>query len=430
MRTAAHIGVAALLAAAVAVLMCAGAVRPPVPSPPLPIDPKFDYPADVKKLERMVAKQDMTEFRVHAWNIWAGINAWTDKDKKIPLWRTWWPDEATFSKDEPADAQHGPSTFRLQPARQLFDPDLKSGAAPAPAAMTMASVYFNDRAHLHIRTNLLFKGSTLGDLVADFDRKRAPVPHRRIVDFHRESVAIKTMWFLVKHQEPTDIPVWTADIEIPRSDPNLGYPPHNWSQSVHVVPPNTKPDPATRFKVVPLDSFYWIQLTTPELVQSANKSLPAPFNKAELNDYAVLVGMHVATKELPDWLWITFWWHDAPDKGKFAKDRIAAVDGVWRNYLMDLAWDDRLPLDSGKSHSCYNPWLEAPLVGVDGGGVSSNCLRCHSEARWHPTARAVRADLKPKRVPFDNAPMFGKTVRVDYIWSLERVPKPPSPPAR
>src|SRR5439155_17222045 len=49
-----------------------------------------------------------------------------------------------------------------------------------------------------------------------------------------------------------------------------------------------------------------------------------------------LAALHVVTKELRDWTWITIWW--SPDAGAdFGADRpagIAALGGPWKNYKM------------------------------------------------------------------------------------------------
>ena len=46
-----------------------------------------------------------------------------------------------------------------------------------------------------------------------------------------------------------------------------------------------------------------------------------------------LVALHIMTKELQDWAWITLWWSPDPNSD-FGADRPATIDGVFANYKM------------------------------------------------------------------------------------------------
>jgi hypothetical protein len=135
-------------------------------------------------------------------------------------------------------------------------------------------------------------------------------------------------------------------------------------------------------------------------------------------DYLVLVAMHIATKEISDWVWATIWWHDQPEEGAFARARPDTVRGAWRNYLMDVAFDDALPQAAdGGPHVSFNPWLEArfPDQG-SGGGTVSNCMTCHRRAsypaiRFLPITRG-QADL-------NRDPAYATDrLRTNFLWSI------------
>jgi hypothetical protein len=104
-------------------------------------------------------------------------------------------------------------------------------------------------------------------------------------------------------------------------------------------------------------------------------------------DFLALVAVHVATREVADWIWATAWWHDAPDDGPHAAGRPEALRGPWRRYLLDVAFDETSPAESdGTPHVAFNPWLEARFPdGGHGGGTASNCLACHRRASWPGT---------------------------------------------
>jgi hypothetical protein len=83
------------------------------------------------------------------------------------------------------------------------------------------------------------------------------------------------------------------------------------------------------------------------------------FQYAKPGGYAVLVGFHFATREVRNWVWATFWWHNFPNQGPYAEDRPRTLKGVWRNYLMAASYDMVRPREAdGKPHIAYNPYLE------------------------------------------------------------------------
>jgi hypothetical protein len=134
---------------------------------------------------------------------------------------------------------------------------------------------------------------------------------------------------------------------------------------------------------------------------------------AEAGDYAVLIGMHLTTKEIPDWVWGTFWWHDRPNDGPFAANRPASVAGVWRNYLMDVAYSMETPREyDGTPDAVFNPYLEAGFPD----GLASNCMTCHQRAVWPsgpgdflPVTRGARPA---------NDPVFRNSTKLDFLWSI------------
>lgn len=107
-----------------------------------------------------------------------------------------------------------------------------------------------------------------------------------------------------------------------------------------------------------------------------------------------LTGLHLMTKELDHWLWVTLWWSPEPDED-FGADRPAAIDalgGPWGSYKMCVATmftegdaDPRggataptlaaalaeVHETAGPSY-CSNPYLEQGE-----GNARTNCIGCH-----------------------------------------------------
>ena len=169
----------------------------------------------------------------------------------------------------------------------------------------------------------------------------------------------------------------------------------------------------------------------------------------EEGDLLILVGMHVASKQTPEWLWATFWWR-GPDQERLSgtywtcqdaqrPSSIAAVE-PWKNYSMDTTaslqllkprpdprTDEALcgypptlgdqlhvdPADQGYL-ATYNPFAEANFPN----GLKANCVNCH--------ARASTTATRDAKVPVFHdiySPSLSDlegTIRLDYLWSLRR----------
>lgn len=164
-----------------------------------------------------------------------------------------------------------------------------------------------------------------------------------------------------------------------------------------------------------------------------------------------LAGLHVMTKELRHWQWITLWWSDRPDED-FGADRPDHVrDGlpaVFRNYKMCVAasYEEGDPdaarafadapslaaalraTDDGAGASwCSNPYLERGRH-----NARTNCIGCHQHGgatvAFDLDDDGALEPLDLERVLDDEArfPQTGRArVRdvfpADYLYSLNRV---------
>jgi len=108
----------------------------------------------------------------------------------------------------------------------------------------------------------------------------------------------------------------------------------------------------------------------------------------------VLKGFHIVTKELKDWIWISFIWQPEPDIG-FGSDRPDSISDVYSNYIMlvsvnELEMDpspgngmNNLPLFTGSKKLFLNyrnkkeviTWNSNPFI--EGPDSTSNCISCH-----------------------------------------------------
>ena len=138
--------------------------------------------------------------------------------------------------------------------------------------------------------------------------------------------------------------------------------------------------------------------------------------------------LHIMSKELDHWMWITLWWSGSPNSD-FGADRPTSIQGVFRNYKMcvSTSYVERDPdRRGGQSGSlgdaieavhggvgspswCSNPYLEN---GPHNAGT--NCIGCHQHGG---------TDVMIQKI-LDEQPHNGSTrVRnnffTDYLWAVK-----------
>jgi hypothetical protein len=146
-----------------------------------------------------------------------------------------------------------------------------------------------------------------------------------------------------------------------------------------------------------------------------------------------LAGMHIITKELRHWMWITLWWSDDPDSdfGADRPDAIRALGGPWANYKMCVvsSYDERDPDPTGGFGAdapslaaalaavyageggpswCSNPYLEEGA-----GNAATNCIGCHQHAGTSLEQEQIFSEL-----PHNGRSKLRNNFPLDYLWAL------------
>ncbi|MEX2206690.1 MAG: hypothetical protein WEF50_10730 [Myxococcota bacterium] len=372
------------------------------------IPPGFDFPADGAELLNALKAGDEARLRSHGWLVFAGLTqpARPDDPAGEALWETWYPGEEVFGSAVVPEAVR---TLK----RQLRVPRQFSalpGARPqAVGESQLAFTLFSQELKDHTRSNKLHLKATMEGINNGWT-SGTPTRDRKVADYPVKAMSLKTVWMPVRKQGITALPVWDEQPTVVNA-PAQDVP--TWKRKVAVDPARAVvPDGETAnlpgfpgSRVVPLSSFYHFAM---------NAEQAETFGVSE-GDYAVLVAMHYTTKEIPDWVWATFWWHDKPNEGRFARNRPdeGKLRSPWRNYLMDVSYDMSSPEeDNGTPNAVFNPWLEARFPD----GVNSNCMTCHQRAVWKPET--------PNFLPVtrgaaseDDAIFRGGT-KADFLWSL------------
>lgn len=148
--------------------------------------------------------------------------------------------------------------------------------------------------------------------------------------------------------------------------------------------------------------------------------------------------MHLVTKELREWLWITIWWSDKPNED-FGADRpaaITALGGPWANYKMSVAvsYEEKDPDPRGGFEGSLGDALEASYAGVGkpswasnpylergAPNAQSNCIGCHQHAGTSETSESILQ--APDKFPEASRTKLRKNFPADYLWALTSAPE-------
>lgn len=415
---------------------------------PVPMDKRYYLPSQT--LEKMRSEQNVPAMREHAWRLFEGINQmvvprFSMNLATVPIWITWETEDEVF-----------PST--RQPLHTFFDTlslleqrFTRSNAVPESnnlrqmlldmrrTQIPLSTVYFDPFTAQRMRTSTpalpgvsvtLTKTGSLKALDQEFTKRGISGAKREIAGFPDQSVAVKTAWLAVSATAWTftSVPVWHGPP--PVKNPAEALAPQLWPDAIRVDPtharhrcsaqppascPGIYPQqpiavsPAvTKLAPVPIDDFFYVPVCTCE------EAAAVPVYPVLPGDYVVLVGMHIATREIPDWVWATFWWSDRPNEGLYQQNRPPKQQAPWNHYMMDTTLDMVTP--QGPNHqpkAIYNPWLE--LVGFAAGkALSSNCMNCHRAAAYkNPHSVPPPGNVDPA------GPELANKTKLDFLWSID-----------
>lgn len=436
----------------------------PVPLPDPGIS-GFEFPTAEDVIIDWTEKNNQKAINWHAWGLWTALTMETDQiynGQKLLVFETW---------PTPSDIINGKSTAPRSPTplRQFSHDNASASASPT----ILGFVKYDPTATAHIKQNQLFSQSALNGMLADGKTK--------IPDFPVTAISLKPVFRTIAKGNLVDeryyqLPAWPGP-----GTPEPGYArPFDWpewGQCVWVdiknegkgdgsvdrlcAPDGSSRTPQTTYGI---DQFINFQMSADEAktfntnnnqlwqkqVAAANKagqSFPLPPSQLADGDYAILVAMHVTSREITRWTWQTFWWTPKPDAPNFpsseaiANDRPPQLKGAPRMYAHAPAYSMKFPpqpdtggKNTGSSVYSYNPWLEAgfsPSVlaqstpGTYEGqpvtndvGIMTNCMSCHGNANYNPRSLPNAPSYTGNRyIDLENS-QFRGTLKVDFLWSI------------
>lgn len=447
------------------VAACTKPATPPGPPPapgggivPVSIPAGYGFPGDRDTLQAWADAWDETRMRTHAWDLWAGLAADSGQAYEgaaLPVWETWCGTEDVFPFRCKGDRSRPSRSFQ-KPVQHFHMARL--GRRPPPEDTQVVS--FN-KFNPDMAAYLGQRHAGPGDASYDYTSQGSlaaldaawpagtPIAERKIEAASQPAMVLKPVIYVVKAKGLTPLPLWFGTGQ---STAPANATPETWTTCVLADPagagadPATAPVPATGAQIAgkienpalacetylyaPLATLYHFRMDADEAaswnaVAKVTEDSTEGDIQAEPGDYAVLVGMHVSSKEIENWTWQTFWWQpgqDAPGGYPGTKaDMTGKVQGAWRNYAMCAAWHQTRGKGSSEMAVCINPYLETSTGIPD--GQRSNCMTCHGTATAGAIQDGTLTSLNyPERydapIDFDTDPRFANFTRTDFSWAI------------
>jgi hypothetical protein len=388
-------------------------------------------------LEALRRSGDLIAQRLHAWDLVVRLTQNSDPYGR-PLFESWHGEDATFVRVPERRFQRGIRGFSRVSADQ--DKAATGTESPSQSADTPVITYtlYNDAAYEHIRRHRLYLQSELLRLRHSGAMDDSVAGDRTVPPFPARTMVLKTAWWPVGRAGFTALPVWDPQSNPPRQGGNdyttwrrvIAIDPHGGARRALTVPIDFAGQSFPAARRTDLRDFYHVTVSA-DLAsrlsrdRSAQKLAVLVLGRPlAAGDSLVLVAANLATKELRDWVWTTWWWHDRAEADPFAADRPSNLVGKWRNYLLQVAFDEVTPVGADQgAHICFDPWLEGRFPdGGHGGGTVSNCLACHRRASF-PDAGVLPVTRGARDLTNDPAYAPG-LVRTNFLWSLALHAKP------
>lgn len=445
-----------------------------VPEPPPQTGiARFTFPeseaaltAQVTAMFRGETQDDRTaateSIALHAWGLWTAATAYsaqTHDGQRLRVFETWTSIEDLAAVPSEVTPTKVSSPRRLVRLRIKSDrsPDIVASSEEAEPPDTdtspiIGAVKFSPGAVEHLERQQLFRANALEALLTGGAVSIPPFPST--------SVVVKPIYRVIASHDLVGgryylLNVWSGPPSTPQA-----WGPDRWPTAIWIDLKNDgmghgevdsvrTPDGSSRTDATtyPVDNFIHYRLSASDA--TAYNAL-RPGANASAGDIAILLAMHLSTRELARWTWQTFWWTPAPESppspstAQFAGARPPQLQGAARHYALSLAYTMLAPEppytggdNSAPAVYAYNPWIEARFapadlpdskagVGPDGQpatndhGVQTNCVSCHAQATYHKPAQTTAPRFTGARYVDLIDPQFVGTLQTDFVWSLPR----------
>lgn len=439
-----------------------------LPAPlPTNIVPGFSFPEDSNTIYRWLnAGTGIDTFKLdsiyqHVWGIWAGLTAPTNQvyqGETLLVYETWLsPAEISAAIQRKADSG-SVDVSKMKSARTLLNVPkqfahaaLFSGAPDDTFATennTFEAVAYNLPAAEYAVSQSIFRQDVINTYYKDNGIGVIPA-------FPSDAITLKPHYFAAK---PTNnliqVPVWPGVPTPPEAfdfplwgtyvyaDTTNSQQPGKLLKPVTIKDPNVKPTQAEiDAATCNLTDFLYFKMDAVMAAYVNTFSDGGP-DTLHAGDIAILMGMHVGTKEISNWTWQTYYWDPTPASPKFPGTNMSKpsqLTGAPAHYSAAQAYAMLAPLQpiSGGSNSPsfkpvigFNPYLEArfgpgTFSSVPNNynpafkyGVETNCMSCHAMATANKTGGSLGYTVD-QYIDMSDTSLFRNYVQLDFAWSIQ-----------
>ena len=292
------------------------------------------FPQSETTINRWVYGADTSAMTQHSWAIWAGLTHFTGTVNGVPVraYETWATPNNMIYRIQSGigfDAVRGQTLLTKQQLllpRGRFElgrpnqfrnlkPKLRAASAvPDGDTHIFVAVAYNPAAAQHAIINKLFLQSTLNGYLKQ--------GYTQIPVFPNSSITIKPVYKIILKNQPSPyvkngvytMPGWPGT-----PSPAVAYPEADWNACVYIDLKGSGPSGSSidqgckgqsAASTFHLSDFISHTITAAEAPGIAGQT----GLKVSPGDIAILVGMHVTTRETTRWAWQTFWWSANPDQ--------------------------------------------------------------------------------------------------------------------
>lgn len=424
-------------------------------------DPSLTFPQSETTINQWVYSNDLSNAHKHAWGIWAGLTSYVGKVDStwVRAFETWNTTSNMLYQIESAPKFGLKQSIR--PAKglslDLMLPNqfknkkggnkLKISAPEDGDTNIFVSVAYNPPAARHAINNKLFLQSTLNRFLKE--------GYTEIPNFPVNAITIKPVYKVIPKNVANGIykfPGWPGTPVVARA-----FPEKDWNSCVYIDIKKTGKGGSSIDKgckgrssknTFHLNNFIHQKINEKD-ANFLSKQLSI---KVSGGDYAILVGMHVTTRETKRWTWQTFWWSAnpkapyLPSSKEIANSRpLNSLDEAAKHYAMSVAYQMVSPaqpitngVSVGSSVIGYNPHLEAGFdrdtfqinKGINGKavnqyGVQTNCMTCHNLALYNPKTDYKVSNGVNREKPYGtdyymsiSDKTFDGSLKLDFAWSI------------
>jgi hypothetical protein len=458
----------------------------PVPLP-TNIVPGFNFPEDSNLIYGWIndpkfapGNYDSASIYKHAWGVWAGLTAPTDQvyaGDKLLVYETWMGLSEVQQQILKNKTQGGcaGTTFERNGRAPLSRPKQfehairisakKAGITNAANIQTQSenaanfwvTVSYSPGAACFATQNQIFRQSVInkyyneGGLgaIPPFPNNSLTIKPTYLV-FDDTAVLFKIpAWITAPPSNAPDSNFFANTNTYVYADPGNKQPKEKVAVPVNTTNPNSAQIEAATINLSDFISLKIDQqmadfMNKQDSVQGMNNVPKQGYGEAKAGQIALLVAMHVTTKEINNWTWQSYYWTPnrnqpgAPSSNLAASLRPSQITGAAANYACVAAYVMLTPNNAPNKQANgpmfgYNPYLEGgfgPTTfnfenGVNGYdpkfkyGVQSNCMSCHALAIPFPVPVAGSTYTTDQTIDLKNPAYFNNQVSLDFAWSIQ-----------